>query len=196
MILFRKPSESNSSQISKFFANDDQKTQTTTSQILSRSPTGANKTNSACDTESGAFHENNKRQKLESKNGDETVEVKKTSKKERRIPGPLNETKSTIKSFFSNDSNDSMLDFQIPEKVARKVSKIPSTKSTKVTRTHRKQQDIRKVLHKQNDGSQLTEEAQLELALALSKAEASGAKSDFDFKAYEFNQKNGKAINR
>ncbi|XP_031631426.1 structure-specific endonuclease subunit SLX4 isoform X2 [Contarinia nasturtii] len=116
-----------------------------------------------------------------------------------------NDSKSTIKSFFSNEHNDSMADFEIPTKVAKKASKPPVTsKTTKQSRARRKQPDIRKALNKRDDTdtdySHLPEDAQLELALALSKAESHAAtdpiaKKSIDFEAFEFKPKNALANN-
>lgn len=112
----------------------------------------------------------------------------------------FNDSKSTIKSFFSNEHNDSMADFEIPNKVAKRVSKPVQSKTTKYSRTRRKQPDIRKALNKRDeattDYSHLPEDAQLELALALSKAEADHVASDtvaaesINFDAFEFKPKN------
>lgn len=90
------------------------------------------------------------------------------------------ETGSSIKSFFGNEHNDSLADFDIPNKVVKKVPKIQPVKSTKTTRKRTKQSDIRKVLSKyeaRSDYSHLPEDAQIELALALSKTDSDSAKS-------------------
>lgn len=107
------------------------------------------------------------------------------------------DSKSTIKTFFSNDNNDSMADFEIPTKVAKRPP-IKSTQSKVATssRTRRKQPDIRKVLKKHDAASEnysyLPEEAQLELALAMSKAAAETPDQPFNLQAYEFKPANAK----
>lgn len=111
----------------------------------------------------------------------------------------ISDTKSTIKSFFSNENNDSMSDFEIPTKVVKKVPKPlkPSTKTSKTSR--RKQPDIRKALNKRDVSSKdyhlLSEEAQLELALAISKAEADKTDTSsqpFSLEAFEYKAVNAK----
>lgn len=102
----------------------------------------------------------------------------------------LQESKSTIKSFFSNERDDSMADFEIPEKIVKRTSKIQPIKTVKSSRARRKHPDIRKVFNKRCASpetiNQLSEGAQLELALALSKVESSGAKNNIDLKEFEF----------
>lgn len=106
------------------------------------------------------------------------------------------DSKTTIKSFFSNELNDSLADFELPTKVAKKVPKVLPSKVMKSSRSRRKQQpDIRKALTKEDaarsdDYSHLPEDAQLELALAISKAEsingiADGGSIDLDAFAYK-----------
>lgn len=88
------------------------------------------------------------------------------------------DSKSTIKSFFAHELNDSLADFETPSKVTKQMPKPLPTKAVKIPRSRRKQQpDIRKALNKGdvaggNDYSHLPEDAQLELALAISKAES------------------------
>lgn len=86
-------------------------------------------------------------------------------------------SKTSIKSFFSND--DSLSDFEIPEKIMRKAPKksLPKAK-TKSTRSRAKQSDIRKAINSrqmvENVLVTMTEDQQLEMALALSKNEHAG----------------------
>lgn len=126
-----------------------------------------------------------------------TQSGKKSTKTVHRTDTLTNDdTKSTIKSFFSNENNDSMLDFEIPAKVVKKAPKpLSSSKTAKGSRARRKQPDIRKALGKRNaandDYSHLSEEAQLELALAISKTEATDAsKQPFSLEAFEFKSTN------
>lgn len=133
-------------------------------------------------------------------NASKTQTGKKSTKTVHRTDTLTNDdTKSTIKSFFSNENNDSMLDFEIPAKVVKKAPKpLSSTKTAKGSRARRKQLDIRKALGKQNaandDYSHLSEEAQLELALAISKTEATDATNQpFSLEAFEFKPTNSNA---
>lgn len=121
--------------------------------------------------------------------------AEKKKKHSHRSTKPEDST-STIKSFFSNQNNDSLSDFEIPNKVAKKIPKPLPSKTAKGTRTRRKQPDIRKALSKKDaasgDYSHLPEEAQLELALAMSKAvSANGTATDasgqpIDLDCFEF----------
>lgn len=114
--------------------------------------------------------------------------------------GEKTDSTSTIKSFFSNELNDSLADFEVPNKIAKRMPKVPTTKVVKKTRSRQKkrQPDIRKALSKDdatssNDYSHLPEEAQLELALAISKAEsmnvrdASSDSKSVDVDVFAFN---------
>lgn len=121
------------------------------------------------------------------------------------------DSKSTIKSFFSNELNDSLADFETPSKIAKKIPKVLPSKVVKKSRSHRKQQpDIRKALNKEDaardDYSHLPEDAQLELALAISKAESvngivgiadggasSSSKTPVDLNAFAFKPANSKS---
>lgn len=109
----------------------------------------------------------------------------------------INDSKSTIKSFFSNDKNESMADFEIPAKIAKRPpSKPVPSKTAKNSRARRKQPDIRKVLNKRDtpteDYSYLPEDAQLELALAMSKATAEALDKPINLEAFEFKPTNSK----
>lgn len=84
---------------------------------------------------------------------------------------PIN-TKASIKSFFAND--DSLSDFEIPEKIMRKApTKRPPKAKTKGTRSRAKQADIRKAINSraaaESAVAAMTEDEQLEMALALSR---------------------------
>ncbi|XP_055322209.1 structure-specific endonuclease subunit SLX4 isoform X2 [Sitodiplosis mosellana] len=124
-------------------------------------------------------------------------ERKKTKNVQRNDKASDSKSTSTIKSFFSNDNNDSMADFEIPTKVAKRppTKPIPS-KTTKSSRTRRKQPDIRKVLKKRDAASEnyshLPEEAQLQLALAMSKAAAEVPDQPINFDEFEFKPTNAK----
>lgn len=81
-------------------------------------------------------------------------------------------TKASIKSFFAND--DSLSDFEIPEKIMRKApTKRPPKAKTKGTRSRAKQADIRKAINSraaaESAVAAMTEDQQLAMALALSK---------------------------
>lgn len=125
-------------------------------------------------------------------------ENKKTKCVQRKDKTVSSDSKSTIKSFFTNnDMNDSMADFEIPAKIAKRPpSKSVPSKTTKSSRIRRKQPDIRKVLKKQDaqseDYSHLPEDAQMELALAMSKASAEASDQLIDLQAFEFKPKNAK----
>lgn len=83
-------------------------------------------------------------------------------------------TKTTIKSFFTNENNESICDFEIPKKLVRKPPKKLPVKSLKSSRSHSKQPDIRKVIKKRNVYSyepSTEEDIQLRIALALSQEE-------------------------
>lgn len=111
--------------------------------------------------------------------------------------------RSTIKTFFSNENNDSLADFEIPTKVAKKMPRALPSKASKSKKTRRKQPDIRQVLSKRDttsdNYSHLSEDAQFELALAMSKAEsATENRTDtpdqlINLGAYEFKSTNSQA---
>lgn len=110
------------------------------------------------------------------------------------------DVKSTIKTFLSNEHNDSMADFETPPKVVKRAPKVQASKVVK-SRSRRKQPDIRKALSKRDDKPQdyshLPEDAQIELALAMSKAECNSNSNDdssepFSLESYEFKAKNAK----
>lgn len=100
-----------------------------------------------------------------------------------------------IKSFFTTETNDSLMDFETPNKIAKKVPKVLPTKVAKNARARRKQPDIRKALHKKATASEnyshLSEDDQLRLALEMSKADTS--KPPIDLQAFEFRATNAKA---
>lgn len=80
-------------------------------------------------------------------------------------------TKTTIKSFFNND--DSLSDFEIPEKIMRK----PPKKIAPRSRPRAKQSDIRKAIKRsalENAVETMSEEQQLQMALAISKNNCGG----------------------
>lgn len=120
----------------------------------------------------------------------ETIQKSRSPLDDHEIPSTSKATKSkkqktetgtSIKSFFANENNDSLADFDIPNNVVRKVPKIQPVKSTKTIRKRTKQSDIRKVLRKyeaHSDYSHLPEDAQVELALALSRADSDSAKNN------------------
>lgn len=122
------------------------------------------------------------------------------------------DSKSTIKSFFTNELNDSLADFEAPNKVVKKRPKVLPPKVVKVSRSRRKQQpDIRKALSKEDAAcdnySHLPEDAQLELALAISKAESmngipddassssTSSSAPIDLNAFAFQPANSKSSN-
>lgn len=127
------------------------------------------------------------------------AERKKLKNVQRNDEISQSDSKPTIKSFFSNDNNDSLSDFEIPTKVAKRVPKILPSKTSKTSRSRRKQPDIRKALGKRNakptDYSHLPENAQLELALAMSKAESNAKLNEepFSLESYQFKPTNAKA---
>lgn len=102
------------------------------------------------------------------------------------------DSKKTIKNFFAADNNESLSDFEVPNKVARKSS----TKTTKKARTtksrSRKQPDIRKILQKRNDGVDLNEDEELQFAMELSKAESNEQIDPTNLDQFEYKPKNGK----
>lgn len=104
------------------------------------------------------------------------------------------DTKKTITNFFVAEQNESLSDFEIPKKVARKTSKTTTTttKKPKTTKSRsKKQPDIRKILQKQNDGVNLNEDEELQLAMELSKAESNELIDRADFEQFEYKPKNG-----
>lgn len=148
-------------------------------------------------------YKDEKRTKESLKTDAATVKQCDRKKTKSALKSVSSDSKSTIKSFFSNDDNDSMDDFEIPSKVMKRAPKIQPPKTTKSSKSRRKLPDIRKALSKRDDASQdyshLPEDAQLALALAMSKAEsnAKAAADDesnepFDLESYEFRPKNAK----
>lgn len=106
----------------------------------------------------------------------------------------ITDTKKTIKNFFAADHNESLTDFEIPKKVARKSS-TTTTKKPKTTRSRsKKQPDIRKILKKQNDGVALNEEEEIQLTMEISKIESNetdGSNLQTNFDQFEYKPKNG-----
>lgn len=107
---------------------------------------------------------------------------------------PIADTKKTIKNFFAADHNESLSDFEVPNKVARKSSKTKTTtKKTKTTKSRsKKQPDIRKILKKRNDGIALDEDEELQFAMELSKAESNEQIDPTNLDRFEYKPKNGK----
>lgn len=154
----------------------------------------------SCD-KSSLEMENEKRNNETSDDKQNKDQTKESSKRKKMKSVHRNDkaidSKSTIKTFFSNDNNDSMADFEIPTKVAKRPSIKPTqSKVAKSSRTRRKQPDIRKVLKKQDAASEnysyLPEEAQLELALEMSKAATETLDQPLNLQAYEFKPANAK----
>lgn len=142
-------------------------------------------------------------------NADNKLNEKQSHEKKRKHRSDKrNDSKSTIKSFFSNEINDSLSDFELPNKIVKRVPKVKPAKVVKASRSRPKQPDIRKALNKVdascNDYSHLPEDAQLELVLALSKAESingitgEGTTSSklIDLDAFAFNAINSKSSNK
>lgn len=206
---FRNNTQIPNSQISRFFSNPNIKDD---SQRTAKVETS--KTNDSIETSEHSEHASNNCNETKPATTDEiklkTDEIqpkqikqstKRSTKTQIRSEQSManSDTKSTIKSFFSNENNDSMSDFEIPTKVVKKVPKPlkPATKTSKTSR--RKQPDIRKALNKRDvsskDYHRLSEEAQLELALAMSKAEASKTDTSsqpFSLEAFEYKAVNAK----
>lgn len=171
-------SQPQSSQISRFFINRNTaiefagKNYTEPVENDVRSNTEPS-TNASCDNETI--------RNTQSHLGDHVkASTSKAAKNKKQRTG----TGSSIKSFFgndSNDNNDSLADFDIPSKKMKKVPKIQPIKSTKTSRKGLKQSDIRKVLSRyeaRSDYSHLPEDAQVELALALSRPDSDSAKNN------------------
>lgn len=190
------------SQISRFFSqsntsDDVPKTDNTTPKQIGADICSQSTANS-CDKLSLEV-ENGKRKIETSDEQPNDITKKQTERKKSKGVQRIDktaDTKSTIKSFFSNDHNDSMADFEIPAKVAKRPPKPMLSKTTKSTRVRRKQPDIRKVLKKQDtqsdDYSHLPEDAQLELALAMSKATAEASSQPINLDVFEFKPTNSK----
>lgn len=218
LLSFRSSSQVSSSQISRFFThsrdNDEmhrksietviQKTNTesiNSPKISVAAINEATKTNSDNDDQSVSCNVDNKLNESQSHG----KKRKPTDKNDNRT-----DSKSTIRTFFSNEHNDSLADFESPSKVTKKVPKVLSTKVVKSSRSRRKQQpDIRKALNKvdkaNEDYSQLPEDAQLALALAISRAEsingigtgvrAGSSTKPIDLDAFAFQPTNSKSSN-
>lgn len=106
------------------------------------------------------------------------------------------DSKKTIKNFFAADHNESLSDFEVPNKVARKSSKKTTTTTTKKAKTTKsrgkKQSDIRKILQKRNEGVDLNEDEELQFAMELSKAESKEQKDLMNLDKFEYKPKNGR----
>lgn len=110
-------------------------------------------------------------------------------------------SKKTIKNFFANEHNDSLSDFEVPAKIARKTTKASSSSSsssstsaarkTKTSKSRsKKQPDIRKIMKKQNDGIALNEDEQMQLAVELSKVDSAENLDPTYFDQFEYKAKN------
>lgn len=163
-----------SSQISKFF-NNQHVSDTEKPKSNNSIGTDENEISKICDNQT-------------TQNAPESNASSVTTRRHKLPKTKSNESK-TIKSFFANEINDSLSDFEIPNKIVKKLPKIPATKPAKTTRKRIKQADIRKVLNKNEDYSHLSEDAQIEVALALSKAESDP--SDINLEKYQFKPSNG-----
>lgn len=204
--LFRNNSQLQSSQISRFFSHsqpNDEKQHNTQIQTVHQS---ASDQRESVDDSKDPTNDCDNHETIESANQQMDNQIPTQTEEKRRKHShrsKMVDTKSTIKSFFSNENNDSLSDFEIPNKVSKKVPKPLPSKTSKCSRNRRKQPDIRRALSKKEiaagDFSRLPEEAQIELALAMSKAETvSGAVSDtsndpFDLEKFEFKQSNAEA---
>lgn len=107
------------------------------------------------------------------------------------------DSKKTIKNFFVAEHDESLNDFEVPKKVARKtastITKSTATKRSKSTKERRrKQPDIRKIMQKQNEGLALDENEELQLAMELSKAESSEQIDRPNLDQFAYKPKNGK----
>lgn len=196
--LSRANTQLQSSQISRFFSHSQPNEETQnaiTFQTIHRKPIENDNQNEAV---IGSKSINNDNESMRSLDNQCEVEIPKQigeNKKKHSHNSKMIDTKSTIKSFFSNGINDSLSDFEIPNKVAKKVPKPLPSKTVKSSRSRRKQPDIRKALNKKEttseDYSHLPENAQVEIALAMSMAETIANASDvsnepFDFDKYKF----------
>lgn len=141
---------------------------------------------------------------------DTNAKVPKTSEKRHEIErvktkrlfdadNAIADSKNTIKNFFATEHNESLGEFEIPTKIARKSSKTATTKTrttakkAKTTKSRsKKQSDIRNILKKQNDGIDLNEDEELQLAMELSMAESTKRIDLVNFDEFEYKQKNGK----
>lgn len=89
-----------------------------------------------------------------------------------------------------------MSEFEIPKKIPKFKNSVKATipRKSKTIRTRTKQPDIRKVINNQNLESD--EDAQLELALAISKADTNETSDKSSISKliaqFEFNPNNGK----
>lgn len=179
---FRSSTQVSSSQISRFFthskANDE--THPKTENPNTQNQSASSESSDCSSTVTATNRDTNDNQPLYAVDDKQDEKRSHGSKrKHERKCDKKTDSKSTIKSFFANELNDSLADFEAPNKVAKKVpTKVLPTKAAKSSRSRRKQQpDIRKALNKEdaasgNDYSHLPEDAQLELALAISKAES------------------------
>lgn len=171
------------SQISRFFSNPSTNanggTSTMENVLLQNLDKNSETILNDCDKNEQSNKKNvvtERSSKMTHNENTEQSERTKTKVLQRNEEISSSDSKSTIKSFFSNEKNDSLSDFEIPSKVAKRVPKIMPSKSSKVSRSRRKQPDIRKALGKRDaneiDYSHLPEDAQMELALAISKADS------------------------
>lgn len=112
---------------------------------------------------------------------------------------PIIESNKTIKKFFAAEynENESLNDFEIPKKVARKSSKTSTTSSTTTARKvktaksrNKKLPDIRKILRKQQNGIDLDEDEELQLAVELSKIESNERNDQGNFEQFDYKPKN------
>lgn len=202
--FFRTNSLLPSSQISRFFshsnANDeDQKTINNNRTENNKDEDAERPTSTSSDCDRLKLPDN----ASENSKKDVAIERNHTKTQHRtQTAASSNNIRSTIKTFFSNENNDSLSDFEIPAKVAKKMPRQLPSKTSKSKKTHRKQPDIRKVLSKRDatskDYSHLSEDAQLELALAMSKAESANenrtnADQPINLECYEFKSANSQA---
>lgn len=201
--LCRNDAQLPNSQISRFFSQPNASdgvanAETTVSKDVDKC---LQSISNSCDKSS--LEMPNEKTNNETSDDKQNKDVTKESSKRRKAKSvhrsdTATDSKSTIKTFFSNDINDSMADFEIPTKVAKRPPIKPTqSKVAKSSRTRRKQPDIRKVLKKHDAASEnysyLPEEAQLELALAMSKAAAETPNQPFNLQEFEFKPANAKA---
>lgn len=203
--LFRNNSKLQSSQISRFFSHSqpsDETQHNTQTQTVHQSASDHKKSVDSSENSTNDCDDHNTITSANQQRDNEIPTNSNEKKKKHSHRINMVDTKSTIKSFFSNENNDSLSDFEIPNKVPKKMPKTLPSKTSKSSRT-RKQPDIRRALSKKEiasgDFSRLPEQAQIELALAMSKADTiSGSVSDtsnepFDLEKFEFKQSNAKA---
>lgn len=177
-----------SSQISRFF--NRAKSSTSVSEQVHSEPllnVIDKSSDSVCSYKINKTEENSKEDKVCDSEKDHDAPKSVQSRKQEKSDS----VNRTIKKFFSGDDNDSMFDFDVPAKVPRRNASSATKKKPRTSKRRNAQCDIRSIINKQ-DPAELTEEAQLALAIALSKGEVLPDTAKKTISQFEFTPKSGR----